>query len=76
MLDVEDLEVDFLFPSHSLAVETDGWGVHRTRRAFERDRERDATLTRPATGSCGSPTASSHDPATVVATLAAALRLQ
>ena len=29
-----------------LAVETDSWTFHRTRRAFERDRERDAILAR------------------------------
>jgi very-short-patch-repair endonuclease len=28
-----------------LIVETDGWGAHRTRAAFERDRLRDAELT-------------------------------
>ncbi|MDX6721977.1 MAG: hypothetical protein QOD44_2538 [Solirubrobacteraceae bacterium] len=74
---VEDLEVDFLFPGHSLAVETDGWGVHRTRRAFERDRERDATLTRAGYRVLRfTDRQLTHEPATVVATLAAALRLQ
>jgi hypothetical protein len=43
---VESLQVDFVFHEHRVAVETDGWNYHRTRRAFERDRERDATLTR------------------------------
>jgi very-short-patch-repair endonuclease len=43
---VEGLEVDFLFPRSRLVVETDGWTYHRTRAAFERDRERDATLRR------------------------------
>jgi very-short-patch-repair endonuclease len=43
---VDGLEVDFLFPGHRLAVETDGWRYHRTRTAFERDRHRDATLAR------------------------------
>jgi very-short-patch-repair endonuclease len=39
-------EVDFLWPEHGLIVETDGYGPHgTTRRAFERDRQRDARLT-------------------------------
>lgn len=36
--------VDFLWPSHNLIVETDGWSDHGTRSAFEADRERDAWL--------------------------------
>jgi very-short-patch-repair endonuclease len=36
------LEVDFFWPDHKLVVETDGWGKHGTRRAFESDRARDA----------------------------------
>jgi very-short-patch-repair endonuclease len=36
--------VDFLWPSHHLIVETDGWQDHGTRSAFESDRERDAWL--------------------------------
>jgi very-short-patch-repair endonuclease len=43
---VEGLEVDFHFERHRLVVETDGRRYHRTRRAFDRDRERDAALTR------------------------------
>jgi len=38
------LEVDFLWPDQRLVVEIDGYGSHGNRRAFERDRERDATL--------------------------------
>ena len=38
------LEVDFHWPRRRLVVEVDGWTFHRTRRAFERDRERDAIL--------------------------------
>ena len=38
-------EVDFLWPDARLVVETDGYGSHGTRRAFERDRQRDARLT-------------------------------
>lgn len=39
---VAGLRVDFLFAASRLVVETDGYRYHRTRRAFERDRERDA----------------------------------
>jgi very-short-patch-repair endonuclease len=37
-------EVDFLWPAHRLIVEVDGYAYHSDRRAFERDRRRDATL--------------------------------
>ncbi len=37
-------ELDFRWPEHRLVVETDGWGVHRTRRAFESDSERSQIL--------------------------------
>jgi very-short-patch-repair endonuclease len=37
-------EVDFLWPRERLIVETDGYGSHGTRGAFERDRHRDARL--------------------------------
>jgi very-short-patch-repair endonuclease len=37
-------EVDFFWPEHRLIVETDGWGTHGVRRAFESDRAKDATL--------------------------------
>ena len=37
-------EVDFLWRAHQLVVETDGWGPHHTRDAFEADRRRDADL--------------------------------
>jgi very-short-patch-repair endonuclease len=39
------IEVDCYFPSHRLVVETDGWETHRTRKAFEDDRAKDAALT-------------------------------
>lgn len=42
---VEGFRVDACWPAHRLAVELDGWAHHRDRRAFERDRERDAALT-------------------------------
>jgi very-short-patch-repair endonuclease len=41
---VHGFEVDFLFAEQRLVVETDGWRSHRSRRAFERDRDRDAAL--------------------------------
>ena len=37
-------EVDFFWPEQRLVVETDGGQHHRTRRAFERDHQRDADL--------------------------------
>jgi very-short-patch-repair endonuclease len=43
---IANLEVDFVFHEARVAVETDSWRHHHTRRAFERDRHRDATLTR------------------------------
>jgi very-short-patch-repair endonuclease len=43
---VENLEVDFLFAAERLVVEADSYRYHRSRRAFERDRERDAILAR------------------------------
>jgi hypothetical protein len=35
-------QVDVYFPVQRVIVELDGWNFHQTRRAFERDRERDA----------------------------------
>jgi very-short-patch-repair endonuclease len=43
-LDGEEIQVDFLWPAERAAVEVDGYGVHRTRAAFERDRRRDQRL--------------------------------
>jgi Protein of unknown function (DUF559) len=37
-------KVDFLWRAERVMVETDGWGSHRTRRAFENDRRRDRRL--------------------------------
>jgi len=36
--------VDFLWRAQRLVAETDGWGPHHTRVAFETDRRRDAAL--------------------------------
>jgi len=38
------MEVDFLWPAQRVVVELDGYETHGTRRAFEGDRRRDATL--------------------------------
>lgn len=40
----EVVYADFLWPEANLIVETDGYGTHGTRRAFERDRRRDRRL--------------------------------
>jgi hypothetical protein len=37
-------EVDCVWPEHDLVVELDSWRFHRSRAAFERDRERSAEL--------------------------------
>jgi very-short-patch-repair endonuclease len=42
---VAGFEVDAYWPAHDLVVEVDGYGTHKTRAAFERDRRKDATLT-------------------------------
>jgi very-short-patch-repair endonuclease len=69
-----DLEVDFLFPAHRIAIETDSWEFHRTRRAFERDRRRDATLTRAGYRTLRfTHRQITEEPATVAATIAAAM---
>jgi very-short-patch-repair endonuclease len=38
-------QADFLWRDTMLVVETDGWGAHGTRQAFEHDRRRDRRLT-------------------------------
>lgn len=38
------IEVDFLWRAHGLAIETDAFGTHGNRQAFERDRLRDQRL--------------------------------
>ncbi|MGH7502884.1 MAG: DUF559 domain-containing protein [Longimicrobiales bacterium] len=41
---VNSLEVDFLWRKQRVVVEVDGYAYHSNARAFERDRERDASL--------------------------------
>ena len=41
---VEGFEVDMAWPDQRLVIELDGYDTHGTRRAFEADRRRDATL--------------------------------
>jgi very-short-patch-repair endonuclease len=41
---VEGYEVDAFWPANRLIAELDSWEFHRGRKAFERDRERDAVL--------------------------------
>ena len=43
-VEVAGYEVDVLFPAEKVIVELDGYGFHATKEAFERDRERDATM--------------------------------
>lgn len=43
-VEVEGVEADFHWPDRRVTVEADSFGYHRTRAAFERDRERDAQL--------------------------------
>jgi len=42
---IETMEVDAYWSATNVVVELDGWGPHRTRRAFQDDRERSAELT-------------------------------
>jgi very-short-patch-repair endonuclease len=41
---VEGLEVDCVWRAQRLVIEVDGWATHRTRAAFERDREKSRVL--------------------------------
>jgi very-short-patch-repair endonuclease len=41
---VAGVMVDFYWPQARLVVEIDGWGFHRSHRAFEDDRDRDVKL--------------------------------
>jgi very-short-patch-repair endonuclease/predicted transcriptional regulator of viral defense system len=42
---IAGMEVDAVWARHRLAVELDGWAYHRTRRAFQEDRDRANDLT-------------------------------
>jgi hypothetical protein len=44
LLDSGPVKPDFLWRAERVAVETDSWSYHRTRRAFENDRRRDRRL--------------------------------
>ncbi|MGI8512820.1 MAG: hypothetical protein ACR2NH_09365 [Solirubrobacteraceae bacterium] len=67
-------EVDFHWPEHWLVVETDSHAWHATTPSAKPTTPRTETYTRPATPSCGSPTARSpHAPAAAVARLNGAL---
>jgi hypothetical protein len=67
-------EVDFVFAKQRLLVETDSWRHHRTREAFERDRERDAIHTLAGYRTLRfTHRQLTRDPRTVAATLEAAL---
>jgi very-short-patch-repair endonuclease len=41
---VEGIEVDCVWRAHRVIIEVDGWEIHRTRAAFERDREKSRIL--------------------------------
>ena len=43
-LQIAGYEVDFVWRTHNLVAELDGYKFHTTNSAFERDRERDAVL--------------------------------
>jgi very-short-patch-repair endonuclease len=74
---VAGLEVDLLFAPQRLAVEADSWTYHRTRSAFERDRERDALLARAGYRVLRfSDRQIEHEPSTVAGAIAAALAEQ
>jgi very-short-patch-repair endonuclease len=71
---VAGFEVDFAFTNHRLVVETDGWQFHGHRAAFERDRRRDAALTRAGYRALRfTHDQVAHEPHAVAATVAAAL---
>jgi very-short-patch-repair endonuclease len=73
--DLAGHERDFVFPAQRLVVEVDSWTYHRSRRAFETDRYRDAALLLAGYRTLRvTDTQLEHDPAGVAATVAAAYR--
>jgi very-short-patch-repair endonuclease len=71
---VDFKEVDFLFPDAKVIVETDSWTHHHTRRSFETDRARDATMARAGYRTLRfTHRHLLHDPHGVAATIRAAL---
>ena len=67
-------EVDFLFAERRLIVETDSWRYHKTRRAFENDRARDALTTAAGYRTLRvTDRRLTNDPAAVAAAIAATL---
>jgi Protein of unknown function (DUF559)/Transcriptional regulator, AbiEi antitoxin len=74
---VEGVEVDFVFAEHRLLVEADGWRYHRSRAAFERDRERDALFARAGYRVLRfTDRQMKREPSTVAATIAALLNVK
>ena len=71
---VQGKEVDFLFEAARLIVETDSWRYHKTRRAFENDRARDARTTAAGYRTLRfTDRRLTNDPAAVAAAIAATL---
>jgi len=71
---VQGKEVDFLFEAQRLIVETDSWRYHKTRRAFEDDRARDARTTAAGYRTLRvTDRRLTNDPAAVAAAIAATL---
>jgi very-short-patch-repair endonuclease len=70
-------EVDFLWPTHRLVVEVDGYAFHSKRSSFERDRRRDQQLTAAGYSVIRITWRQiTEEPEAVIATLAAALAVQ
>ena len=71
---VEGKEVDFLFAAQRLIVEIDSWRYHKTRRAFDADRARDALRIRSGYRTVRfTDRQLENEPNTIVATLRALL---
>jgi very-short-patch-repair endonuclease len=73
---IQELTVDFLWPATRLVVESDSMEFHGTLRGMERDRRRDAYLARLGYRTLRFTSSQvTREPATVAATLTAALSL-